>query len=41
MKLTELAGTIDANYYKGVLAHQERTAVYEVVCRYECGGGYD
>lgn len=39
VKLSEMAGTIDANYSKGVLAHQERTAIYEVVCRHKCGGG--
>lgn len=38
VKLSEMAGTIDANYSKGVLAHQERTAIYEVVCGHKCGG---
>lgn len=39
LKLTDIAGTIDANYYKGLSAHQERTAIYEVVCGHKCRGG--
>lgn len=40
VKPSEMAGTIDANYSKGVMARQERTAIYEVVCGHKCWGGY-
>ena len=39
MKIADDASCIDANYHKGLLANQERTAVYEVVYRHKCGGG--
>lgn len=38
-KATEYAGTLDANYWKGLLSSQERTGVYEEIYRSEHGGG--
>lgn len=39
MRTADDASCIDANYHKGLLAHQERTGVYEEIYRSEHGGG--